>query len=229
MRDLTDVYNAARAELDNLQTECCGGKTKSASLKTQIKQEYAAYKKASSYHQKQFSGESTNGRRKLAISISAGFLAMAAVIAIGINLSRHNGESLGNSSEENSGSSIIVDTLEEQYPKSESDGGYSDLQGNSTYSNTEQSVPTESSELSLNEEFVSESLNGYSVGDFVRYYGTVHYSSSYSNELKGACKGGKAIISGINPNGIHRFHLVSAEDKCTVYGWVDEAFISGAD
>lgn len=70
-----------------------------------------------------------------------------------------------------------------------------------------------------------ESYNGYKLGEIVSYFGTVHYVSSDTNELSGACYGGKAMISGINPEGLHKFHLVSAEEKCTVYGWVDEAFI----
>lgn len=74
-----------------------------------------------------------------------------------------------------------------------------------------------------------ESYNGYKIGDLVCYSGTVHYVSSITNQLSGACRGGTAIISGINPDGIHKFHLVAADDDCTVYGWVDEEFIKPAE
>jgi hypothetical protein len=71
-----------------------------------------------------------------------------------------------------------------------------------------------------------ESYNGFKIGEIVYYSGTIHYVNSFSNELGGACRAGKAMISAIDPEGIHIFHLVTADDECTVYGWVDETFVN---
>lgn len=79
------------------------------------------------------------------------------------------------------------------------------------------------------EEDSAESYNGFKLGDIVYYSGTVHYVSSNSNKLGGACRGGMAMISGIQPDAIHKFHLVAADDNCTVYGWVDEVFVKPID
>lgn len=65
------------------------------------------------------------------------------------------------------------------------------------------------------------------VGDIVTYSGTVHYSSANSTAAK-KCKGGKAKITRIYQLGKskHPYHLIHTGTGCTVYGWVDEKFIT---
>lgn len=91
---------------------------------------------------------------------------------------------------------------------------------------SESTVPTSQSTIAETDEDSAESYNGFNLGEIVYYSGTVHYVSCDSAELAGACVGGKAMISVIKPDAKHKFHLVAADDNCTVYGWVDEYFVT---
>ena len=100
-----------------------------------------------------------------------------------------------------------------------------------TEAESEATVEHEEAQDSSNEilddvETVVDSYHGYSVGDVVYYTGTVHYASSKNDELRGAVKGGKAMITAINPEGRHAFHVVHMDDDSALYGWVDESFLS---
>lgn len=61
----------------------------------------------------------------------------------------------------------------------------------------------------------------WKIGDAVTFTGNIHYSSA--NAKRGlACKGGKATITGIYPQGKHPYHLIRKPGSgATVYGWVD--------
>ena len=58
------------------------------------------------------------------------------------------------------------------------------------------------------------------VGDYVSFTGKTHYASS-NGDRGVSCKGGKAKITQIYAKGKHPYHLVHADGKSTVYGWVD--------
>lgn len=58
------------------------------------------------------------------------------------------------------------------------------------------------------------------VGDYVSFTGKTHYASS-NGDREVSCKGGKAKITQIYAKGKHPYHLVHADGKSTVYGWVD--------
>lgn len=62
---------------------------------------------------------------------------------------------------------------------------------------------------------------GWKIGDVVTFTGNTHYSSA--NAKRGlACKGGKATITGIYPQGKQPYHLIRKPGSgATVYGWVD--------
>ncbi len=66
------------------------------------------------------------------------------------------------------------------------------------------------------------STTEYNVGMVVYFSGNCHYESSYSNASSIECTSGKAIITKINKNEAHPYHLQSKEEACNVYGWVDE-------
>jgi N-acetylmuramoyl-L-alanine amidase CwlA len=67
----------------------------------------------------------------------------------------------------------------------------------------------------------------YKTGDIVEFKGTKHYTSS--GAASGAsCKPGKAKITNVDEKAKHPYHLVNiAGGGSTVYGWVDEADITG--
>lgn len=57
------------------------------------------------------------------------------------------------------------------------------------------------------------------LGDEVYFSGNTHYLTA--NDLRGyPCRPGRAIVTGIF-DGIHPYHLIRAEESCTVYGWVN--------
>ena len=60
------------------------------------------------------------------------------------------------------------------------------------------------------------------VGDFVRYSGTVHYTSSYAGAKAKPCSGGIAKVTDIKKGNPHPYHLVHTGAGCTVCGWGDE-------
>lgn len=68
----------------------------------------------------------------------------------------------------------------------------------------------------------------WEIGDVVNFTGDTHYSSS--NATRGlSCKGGRATITGIYPNGKHPYHLIRVSGSgATVYGWVDAGNFKGA-
>lgn len=62
----------------------------------------------------------------------------------------------------------------------------------------------------------------YSVGDVVNFTGNRNYISSSALAIGFKCKPGKAVITAINKNGKHPYHLVKVQGQgSTVYGWVD--------
>ena len=66
------------------------------------------------------------------------------------------------------------------------------------------------------------------VGAIVNFTGTKHYTSANASSGK-ACRGGKAKITQLYTRGKHKYHLIAeAGGGSNVYGWVDEAYISGA-
>lgn len=67
----------------------------------------------------------------------------------------------------------------------------------------------------------SISSSGIKVGDIVSYSGNIHYTNSYASGKSHPCKGGKAKVTQISKDKPHPYHLVSAEKRCTVHGWVD--------
>ena len=71
------------------------------------------------------------------------------------------------------------------------------------------------------------SSTSFAVGDVVEFTGTKHYASANATSAK-TCKGGQAKITQISKNAKHPYHLVHTGSGCTVYGWVDEADISGS-
>ena len=59
----------------------------------------------------------------------------------------------------------------------------------------------------------------WKIGDEVHFAGDTHYITA--NDIRGyPCRPGRAIVTGIF-DGIHPYHLIRAEEACTVYGWVD--------
>lgn len=57
------------------------------------------------------------------------------------------------------------------------------------------------------------------LGDEVYFSGNTHYLTA--NDMRGyPCRPGRAIVTGIF-DGIHPYHLIRAEESCTVYGWVN--------
>ena len=67
----------------------------------------------------------------------------------------------------------------------------------------------------------------YKTGDIVEFKGTKHYTSSGA-ALGASCKPGKAKITNIKKGSKHPYHLVNiAGGGSTVYGWVNEADITG--
>ena len=67
----------------------------------------------------------------------------------------------------------------------------------------------------------------YNIGDIVRFTGNTHYVSSNSTSPK-TCKAGTAKVTGRSKGTKHPYHLVAEKGKgSTVYGWVNEADISG--
>lgn len=69
-------------------------------------------------------------------------------------------------------------------------------------------------------------LDGFSVGDIVKFTGSKHYTSA--NATSGTtCKAGEAKITQIYKSGKHPLHLVKTSGGgSTVYGWVDVADVT---
>lgn len=68
----------------------------------------------------------------------------------------------------------------------------------------------------------------YKVGDTVMFTGCLHYTSSYSAGVAYACKAGLAKVTNVAKGNPHPYHLQAVAGKgSTVYGWVNEADISG--
>lgn len=62
----------------------------------------------------------------------------------------------------------------------------------------------------------------FKVGDVVQFTGDDHYVSAVSLNAK-MCRGGRATVTQVYPNGVHPYHLIRvAGGGATVYGWVDE-------
>ncbi len=224
MHDISEIYEYSQRVLkDGSRTGAYESDKKK--LKSHIRRELSAYKKQASICSKRFAAP----KSKLFWVIPAVIvIAAAATIIFVVKLKKtaapdtpSNDNSIpsaqpSDSYTENASAINIVDTTETKSTMPESTETASD-----SAEMTEQSeTPPES---------IAESYNGYSIGEIVYYSGTVHYVSSFTNQLSGACTGGRAMISGINPDGLHKFHLVAADDNCTVYGWVDEAFIKHID
>lgn len=66
-----------------------------------------------------------------------------------------------------------------------------------------------------------KSSDSHKVGDVVDFKGGKHYVSSTSSKGYSA-KAGKAKITKKNTAGKHPYHLIHANSKSNVYGWVDE-------
>lgn len=68
--------------------------------------------------------------------------------------------------------------------------------------------------------------NSLKIGDIVNFNGNIHYSNAWSGSGYVA-KPGKAKITNIRNDGIHKYHLVkTSNSSSTVFGWVDEKYIS---
>lgn len=226
MLDLSKIYEYARSVLDsNQQSGIYAGKQKD--LEKQIKTESTEYKRRSNEISKIFAPKK-HGVVWAAIAFVIVFICTIVIFQITQN-SNPNNQSVDSSSS----SATSTTASSESFESNDSIEADSSVTESETTENitmpcyvTEEpfSAETESTETDIVEDTV-ESYNGYKLGDMVYYSGTVHYVASDTNQLSGACHGGIAMISRINPDGIHKFHLVSAEEQCTVYGWVDEVFI----
>lgn len=74
---------------------------------------------------------------------------------------------------------------------------------------------------------VNPSTKQYKIGDVVNFTGTKHYTSSSAFGVGFGCKPGKAIITNINLNGKHPYHLIRVKGQgSNVYGWVDSGTFS---
>ena len=82
--------------------------------------------------------------------------------------------------------------------------------------------PAEKNSSSKDKKATSDS---HKVGDVVNFKGGKHYVSSTSSKGYSA-KAGKAKITKKNASGKHPYHLIHADSKSNVYGWVDEGTIS---
>lgn len=77
---------------------------------------------------------------------------------------------------------------------------------------------TKGSKVSENK--VSEG-KGHKVGDTVSFKGGTHYVSSSKGAKGYKVSAGKAKITIMKENASHPYHLIHADSKSTVYGWVD--------
>ena len=72
------------------------------------------------------------------------------------------------------------------------------------------------------------SKTSYKVGDVVNFKGCLHYTNSYKSGVAKACKGGLAKVTAVAKGNPHPYHLIAVSGKgSTVYGWVNEADITG--
>ncbi len=86
-----------------------------------------------------------------------------------------------------------------------------------TSSMTMELEPADKNKVSKNKVSASTS---YKAGDVVNFQGGKHYVSSTSSKGYHA-KAGKARITQKNSSGKHPYHLIHADSKSNVYGWVD--------
>ena len=73
----------------------------------------------------------------------------------------------------------------------------------------------------ISENKVSEN-NTYKVGDIVEFKGGKHYLSSEKSAKGYSVSAGKAKITIIKDGEAHPYHLIHADNKSKVYGWVDK-------
>lgn len=71
-----------------------------------------------------------------------------------------------------------------------------------------------------------KTVNKLSIGDTVYFNGSVQYNSSYAKSSGIKADSGKAKITKINSEGIHKYHLISINPEINIFGWVDEKYIN---
>ena len=86
-------------------------------------------------------------------------------------------------------------------------------------------ISSESSKVSEDVVNFVQELYHFSIGDTVLFTGDSHYVSSLSDAEGSPCYGKLAIITLINPEGSHPYHLKCIEKNCNLWGWVDKDFL----
>ena len=196
-------------------------------LKISCKEEKASYRKNVKNTEKMFL--SFWGRNKTVILCISFIVLLMAAIVVGISLVQDN--NLDILKTENS------EVYVEKEAESKQDEVYDSNSVDTTdavddvdVTDNEFNDTVDGVDLSENEDNKhpgkKKTVNKLSVGDTVYFNGSVQYTSSYAKSSGIKADSGKAKITKINSEGIHKYHLISINPEINIFGWVDEKYIN---